>query len=104
MRNKWVVAALLVIVFLVPAVGLAHDGPHKVIGTVTAVRGNQVEVRTTAGKRETVVLGAATPVTRGTAKASVADVKVGERVSIDCTDQKGVMTAQAVKLGTAAAR
>ena len=102
MRNRWVLVVMLVIALLAPSIGSAHDGPHKVIGTVTAVKGHQVEVRTTIGKRETVILSATTPVTRGNARAAIADVKVGERVSIDCTDTKGVMIAQSVKLGTAA--
>src|SRR5688572_27545473 len=102
MRNRRALVAVLIAALLAPAVSWAHDGVHKVIGTVTAVKGNQVEVRTTTGKRETVLLNPAVPVTRGTRKAAVADVKVGERVSIDCTDLKGVMTAQSVKLGTAA--
>lgn len=103
MRRNWIVAAIIAIALMAPSLTWAHDGPHKIIGTVTSVRGNQVEVRTTAGKKETVVMSANTPVTRGDRRAAVADVKVGERVSIDCLEQKSVMMAQAVKLGTAPA-
>ena len=86
----------------VPAVGFALRATHKVMGTVSSVKGSQVEVKTTDGKTVIVTLGAKTSITRGTAKLDATALKPGDRVSIDATQEKDVMTAQVVKLGAVA--
>ena len=81
----------------------AHEGhTHKVLGTVSSVQGNHVEVKTTDGKNVTVMLDAKTKITRGKEKLDASAIKVGGRVSIDAMQEKDMMMAQAVKLGIAA--
>lgn len=103
MTKRWAIGAILVVALVCPAVLRAHGGhTHKVMGTVSSVQGNHVEVKTTDGKIVVVVLGEKTKVTRGKDKLDVAAVQVGERVSIDATQpkDKDMLTAQTVKLGT----
>ena len=108
MSRKWIAGLALIALLAVPAAGWAHTGHvHKTIGTVSAVRGNQVDIKTTDGRTVTVVLRDNTTVTRGTTKLTAAAIRAGERVSVDYleekVDEKTVMRAQAVKLGTAPA-
>ena len=98
-----VAAFVLATVLLLPVAALAHEGHmHKVLGTVTSVQGQHVALKTTAGKEMTVMLDNKTAVTRGTTKLDASAVKVGERVSVDYMEEKGMMMAHAVKLGAAA--
>lgn len=104
MSRRWIAGVALAVTLAVPVIGWAHGGhAHKVMGTVLSVRGNQVEVRTADGKKVVVVLAQTTTITRGTTKVTAAAVKPGERVSIDAVQEKTVMMAQTVKLGTAPA-
>lgn len=106
MRSRWLVVAALATVLVLPVAVRAHGGhTHKVMGTVSGVQGNHVEVKTTDGKTVTVMLGEKTKITRGKAKLDAAAVQVGERVSIDAMQEKekDMMMAQTVKLGTAPA-
>ena len=103
MINKSMVGAALaaVLAFAGPGTVAAHEGhTHKVLGTVASVQGNHVEVKTTDGKSVTVMLDAKTKITRGTEKLDASAIKVGGRVSIDAMQEKDMMMAQAVKLGT----
>jgi len=108
MSRKWIVGCALVAALAVPTAAWAHGAHvHKTMGTVSAVRGNQVEIKTTDGKTVTIVLRDKTTVTRGTTKLTAAAIRAGERVSVDYVEEKvdeqTVMRAQAVKLGTAPA-
>jgi hypothetical protein len=99
-------AALAAVLALAgPGSVAAHEGhTHKAMGTVTSVQGGQVEVKTTAGKTITVTLDGKTKVTRGKETLDAAVLKTGDRVSIDYVEEKKIMMARAVKLGTATAR
>jgi hypothetical protein len=101
MKTKLVVALVATVALVSPA--LAHEGhTHKVLGTIASVQANQLEVKGTDGKVLTIVLDAKTAITRGKDKLDGAALKVGERVSVDYTqDKKKVNTATAIKLGTA---
>ena len=98
-------AVLLSAVLLLPVAALAHDGHmHKVLGTVASVQGQHVTVKTTEGKDVTVMLDSKTAITRGKDKVAAAALKVGERVSVDYMEEKGMMMAHAVKLGAASGK
>jgi hypothetical protein len=104
MRCRLIVAAMLALTLVVPAALVAHEGhTHKAMGTVSSVQGSQVVVKTTAGKTVTVVLDAKTKITRGKETMDAAALKAGDRVSIDYIEEKKIMMARAVKLGTATA-
>jgi hypothetical protein len=104
MIKSMVGAALAaVLVFVGPGTLIAHEGhTHKALGTVSSVQGNNLVVKTTAGKSLTVMLDAKTKITRGKETLDAAALKAGERVSIDYIEEKKMMMAQAVKLGIAA--
>lgn len=104
MSRKWVIGIALVGALAVPVVGWAHGGhTHKVMGTVSSVQGNHVEIKTTDGKVVMVMLDQKTAITRGKAKLDPTALKTGERVSVDYTQAKDMNMATAVKLGTVSA-
>ena len=103
MTSKWIIAAALC-AFLIPVAALAHGGHvHKILGTVESVQGNHVQVKATDGKTVMVMLAAKTKITRGTTRLDATALKVGERVSVDAMQEKDMMMAQTIKLGTAPA-
>jgi hypothetical protein len=104
MSRKWIGGVALAGALALPVLGWAHGGhAHKVMGTVSSVQGNQVEIKGTDGKSVVVTLNSKTAITRGRTKLDVTALTTGERVSIDYTQDKSVNTATAVKLGTAPA-
>jgi hypothetical protein len=104
MSRKWIVGIALVGALAVPVVGWAHGGhTHKVMGTVSSVQGDRVEIKGTDGKVVVVTLNQKTAITRGRTRLDPTALKTGERVSIDFTQANNVNTATAVKLGTAPA-
>ena len=103
-KKLWLVPAMLAFALVLPAAARAHEGHlHNALGTITSVQGEQVALKLRDGKALTVVLSGKTTVTRGKDKLDATALKVGERVSVDYVEQNKVMTAQAFKLGTAAA-
>jgi hypothetical protein len=106
---KWLSALVLSSALLVPAAALAHEGhAHKVMGVVTTVHENHVEVKDAKGKLTTVALDAKTKIRRGKAVAALADIKVGDRVvvtTLETKDKAGkaVVTVTQVELGVPAA-
>ena len=100
MRKNWIVAVAIAGALVLPVVARAHEGhTHKVMGTVASVDGTHVMVTTTDGKTVMVMLDKKTTVTRGKTKLDAAAVKVGERVVVEGTDQKNMVTAKTIKLG-----
>lgn len=99
------VLALAVTVSAVPAV--AHEGhAHRVMGTVSAVHGQELDVEATTGKTTVVVVNAKTRIVRGGAAQKIDDIKTGDRVVVTGTDSKDAsgrerLTATEVKLGRA---
>ena len=85
------------------SVGLlwAHGNATHIMGTVTALEGNHVTVKTQDGKSESVMLEKTTKYLIGTKAAKLTDLKVGSRVVIDAKmDPKMKMySALEVKIG-----
>ena len=103
MKPYWVVAVVMMFVLGLPGGLRAHGGHvHKALGMIASVQGQKVTITTTDGKTLHVVLDKKTTITRGKDKLDVTALKVGERLSVDYTEQKTTMVAQAIKLGTAA--
>lgn len=97
--------ALVLGLVIVPSVR-AHEGhDHKIMGTVSAINGNHLEVKATDGKLVTVTLNETTSIVREKAKLTAADIKVGDRVVIVATqsktsDGKAEWIAKQIRLGT----
>ena len=85
-----------------PVTARAHQGhAHKVMGTVSAVDGSHVTVKTTDGKSVMVMLDAKTKITRGKATLKSDALKVGDRIVAQGAEAKGMVTATAIQLGAA---
>jgi len=99
---------LLVGLVLAPAArALAHPGhEHKIMGRVSVVRQNHIEVKATDGKTSMFTLNEKTRVIRGNAKVNADAIKVGERVVVTAIetkdkDGKALMVANEVRLAAA---
>lgn len=93
---------VVVVALMMPAAAAAHEGHmHKYLGTVSKVDGVHVTLKTTAGKSVTVMLDDKTAVTRGDQKLDASAIRVGGRVSVDATEEKGMIMAHAIKLAAA---
>jgi hypothetical protein len=99
---KLVIAVLVGVLLAGPVAIRAHEGHmHKALGTIAAIQGDLVEVKTTDGKSVKVTLGKKTVITRGADKLETGALKVGERVSIEYVEENKVMVAHGIKLGAA---
>jgi hypothetical protein len=99
---KVVIAVLVVMLAAAPVAVRAHGGHmHKALGTIAAIQGDLVEVKTTDGKTVKVTLAKKTAITRGAEKLDTGALKVGDRVSVDYMEEKKVMVAHGIKLGSA---
>jgi hypothetical protein len=101
MTRRFVVGLALCAALAIPAIGHAHSGHvHKVMGTVSAVTAQQVDVKTTDGKTVSIALGAKTVYRQGKTKVDATVLKVGERVVVDAVEDKAtkVMSAQSVQV------
>jgi hypothetical protein len=105
------VSILVCVLALAPAVRvLAHEGhEHKIMGTVSVVHQNHLEVKTTDGKTSMITMNEKTRVLRGSAKVSADVVKVGERVVVTAIetkdkDGKALVVAQVLQLSAVVQR
>ena len=97
--KKWMTVLMVCSTLLVPAIARAHEGHmHNALGTVARIELPHVNLKTTDGKTLMVMLDKETTVTRGKAKVDASALKVGERVSVDYMEDKGMNMAHAIKL------
>ena len=103
--KTWLITGLIIAaVLVVPAVSRAHEGhAHKVMGTISSVDGKNLMVKTTDGKTVMVMLDAKTKITQGKNKVDASALKVGERIVAEGPEEKDMITATTVQLGTAPA-
>ena len=101
MTKKWMFAGLVAVALMVPAAARAHEGhAHKVLGTISAVQANRVELKTPEGKMVTVTVNAKTTYARGKQKVDASVLKVGERIVAEVASEKD-MIATSVMLAAA---
>src|ERR1051325_1232674 len=101
--KKLMTVVVACLALLAPTLAFAHEGHlHKALGTVSSIDGPHVGIKTTDGKTMTIMLDKETTVTRGQEKLDASALKVGERVSVDYMEEKGMNMAHAIKLSTAA--
>lgn len=85
---------------------LAHEGhDHKVLGTVSTIHENHLEVTDAKGKATTLTLDVQSKVRRGRTMLRVEDIKVGDRVVVTARqvkdkDGKVRLMVKDVQLGT----
>lgn len=103
--RKRLALALLAFVIVLPCAALAHEGhEHRVMGTVSAIHENHLEVKATDGKTVAFTLSEKTKFLMGKTKATVKDLKVGDRVVVTGTGDKAPFAAKEVRLGSVPAR
>ena len=80
---------LLVAFGMIAAPLSAHEGhTHKVLGTVSMIHENHVEVKDVKGKTIALTVNDKTKIWRGKSPLGIAEVKVGERVSVTYQEVK----------------
>ena len=90
MRRRLILGAALVAALAIPGYTFAHEGHvHKVMGTVSTLHENHLEVKATDGKMSMITLNEKTAILRGKTKATARDIKPGERVVVSATEMKG---------------
>lgn len=98
----------LLAVALATAPAWAHEGhAHKVMGTVSAVEANRLEVKAADGKTSSLALNEKTKIVRGKTALKLSDVRTGDRVVVVATETKGKdgktsLVATQIQLGAAA--
>lgn len=95
---------VVALVFTATIAGFAHGNAVHVRGTVTQINGKSVTVQpaTKGAKVVTFTVADYTEIDRGTKVASLADLKVGDRVVVEIP--KGKTEAESIKIGAAAAK
>ena len=102
MTYRWIFGVVLAAALAMPIAARAHEGHvHKVMGTVSALQGNRVELKTPAGKTVTVLLNEKTKFARGRQRVDATAVKIGERIVAEVASEKD-MIASTVTLAAAA--
>ena len=104
MKKLMIGLAILGAVMMAPRFALAHDGhDHTVMGTISSIDGTNLMVKTADGKQTMVMMDAKTKITQGATKLDVKALKVGDRVVASGPEDKGMISAETVKVGAAAA-
>lgn len=97
--RKGVALVGLLVALAVPAQFLAHEGhEHVVMGVVTAVSADHVEVKTQDGKVVSAHLTGDTKYFKGEKPATLADVKEGLRAALRLLEEGKNLTAREVRL------
>jgi uncharacterized ubiquitin-like protein YukD len=84
------VSTLVLVLALAPATRLlAHPGhEHKIMGTVSMVHQNHLEVKATDGKLSVITMDEKTRILRGTEKVKADGIKTGDRVVVTAIETK----------------
>src|SRR5215207_11499103 len=93
---------LVVLAFILaagPPAALAHDGPHKKMGTVTIVGADHVTMKTTDGKDVIIGVNAKTRILKGKTPAKLTDLKEGTRIVATVSSDKAPFTATRIAVG-----
>jgi hypothetical protein len=84
----------------------AHEGHlHKLMGTVTAVRGERLQIKATTGETSEIVVNDKTKILRGVTTQNASDIKTGERIVVMTTESKeragnAVLIAKEIRLAS----
>jgi len=90
---KLLIAGIVVAAALsLPAVSWSHEGhAHKIMGTVSALTANSVELKTPDGKLVTVTVNQKTTFAKGKQKVDASVLRVGERVVVEVPSEKAMI-------------
>ena len=91
----------LVVLVLFTRVSYAHNGMQHIMGTVTAITGTSITLKTSDGHVRTVALTGATKYSQS---GGLATIKIGDRIVIHATEKNEKLTAAEVYVGAIRAR
>jgi hypothetical protein len=92
--------AVVILLFTLFLMALAHGKEKHVMGTVTSISDNSITVETTSKKTVTLTLSAATKFQKSGSPATLKDLKVGDKVVIHATGPEEKLVAAEVRFGT----
>jgi hypothetical protein len=96
---------LALCVALVATPVFAHPGhDHKIMGTIAAINGDSVTVKTTKGQERTFEITDKTSILRGKVAGARADLVVGLRVIVNVGDGHEPLKAKSVQYSAPAAK
>lgn len=96
---------LVLCVALVTTPAIAHPGhAHKIMGTITAIDGDVVTVKTTKNEERSFAITAKTTILRGKQAGARADLVVGVRVIVNLGEGKEPLPAKSVQYSAPAAK
>lgn len=99
MSTPRVVAIASALVLWLSVAAFAHEGhPHRFMGTLSAVKGSQLEVKTTDGKTVVFALDGKSVIQQGRDKADLKDLKVGERIVVSALEVPAGKTMTAINV------
>jgi len=104
MFTKWHLRYLALaagLILILSTIVFAHGDLLHVMGTVTKVDEGSITVKTTTGEEKVVMIVATTKFLKGTAAATLQDLKVGDRVVIHAKPEGDMLHATEVKIGVA---
>ena len=96
--SRLTVLALLISLVL-PASTAAHEGVHKMMGTVTMAAKDHVMMKTPEGKELTIVVNEKTKVLQGKTAMKVDDIAEGTRVVVTVSGHKPPYSASQIQMG-----
>lgn len=100
-----VLLVLCVALVATPAIATAHPGhDHKIMGTIAAINGDSVTVKTTKGQERTFAITDKTTILRGKQTGARADLVVGLRVIVNVGDGHEPLKAKSVQYTAPAAK
>ena len=95
---KNIILAVFILALFAPVAAFAHPGhEHKLMGTITAIDGNKVSMKTTEGKDTTFSVTPTTAFKRGKAKGAQSDLRVGLRIVVNAGDGAEPLKAKEVQ-------
>jgi hypothetical protein len=97
-KTRGAALGLLLFVSLTPV--MAHDGhTHRIMGTITAIDGKHLEVKTPGGENLSIQINDKTLVTRAKRKITLGQVKKGGRVVVDIGNGEDPLVAREIQVG-----
>jgi hypothetical protein len=97
------VVLLFAVAALVGLPAYAHEGhEHKIMGTVSMLHEQHLEVKDKEGKAHIITLNAATKIMKGKTAIKASEIKAGDRVVATVVTEKDVMIAKEVQVGVSA--
>lgn len=101
MRLNSIAALALFATLVLPPTASAHEGAHKMMGTVTMAAKDHVMMKTPEGKELTIAVTEKTKVLQGKTAMKVDDLAEGTRVVVTVSGHKAPYTASQIQVGAA---